>query len=172
MYSNLRNYRIIVSASFIDSNLPISKIRILLTLSSNYPRQWELKYFLVNHSIFVQLLPQSNYMFRNHTSLLRKNEKRSLCLIRLDEKSEVINSSLPWHDRSKQRNNEQGEIYKIERNPAFHVARLWRTCYEDGTWYEAVPEHYVLTSVRIWGEGRKGKKSRRRPWQWFRSAAT
>ena len=131
MYSNLRNYRIIVSASFIDSNLPISKIRILLTLSSNYPRQWELKYFLVNHSILVQLLPQSNYMFRNHTSLLRKNEKRSLCLIRLDEKSEVINSSLPWHDRSKQRNNEQGEIYKIERNPAFHVARLWRTCYEE-----------------------------------------
>lgn len=51
--------RIIVSTSFIDSNLPISKIRILLTLSSNYPRQWELKYFLVNHSILVQLLPQS-----------------------------------------------------------------------------------------------------------------
>lgn len=26
--------------------------------------------------------------------------------------------------RSKPRNNEQAEIYKIERNPTFHVARL------------------------------------------------
>lgn len=129
MYSNLRNYELSYRQA---SSIRISKIRILLTLSSNYPRQWELKYFLVNHSILVQLLPQSNYMFRNHTSLLRKNEKRFFTLsIRLDEKSEVINSSLPWHDRSKQRNNEQGEIYKIERNPAFHVARLWRTCYEE-----------------------------------------
>lgn len=55
--------RIIVSASF--ESIRISKIRILLTLSSNYPRQWELKYFLVNHSIFVQLLPQL-YVYKSN----------------------------------------------------------------------------------------------------------
>lgn len=40
-------------------------LNILLILSSNYPRQWELKYFLVNHSIFVQLLPQL-YVYKSN----------------------------------------------------------------------------------------------------------